>query len=326
MIAEVWSGQPTTDDAFGSPSHRVVYRGEPGGGDRFAVWQGQNGGVVIHYPARVRNDGKFRIEPGCFHAFSLRKLPLRGSMCTYSEEWSRVGYRATEMSQRSGQKPESFDRADQVRWWLFSLLQIIMALGLVLAVYERQWLTAVVTLAIILVMFLPTALARRIRLEIPAEYEMMAVVFVFASIFLGEVRGYYHRFWWWDIALHTLSGLLLGIFGFLLVYVLNASDRIDLQMRPRFVAFFAFLFAVAVGAIWEIVEFAMDQFFGMNMQKAMFDDPSGLTDTMWDLIVDTIGALIISLLGWWHMHRRRSSFIDAWIRKFVARNPHLFRR
>ena len=230
------------------------------------------------------------------------------------------------MSQRSGQKPESFDRADQVRWWLFSLLQIIMALGLVLAVYERQWLTAVVTLAIILVMFLPTALARRIRLEIPAEYEMMAVVFVFASIFLGEVRGYYHRFWWWDIALHTLSGLLLGIFGFLLVYVLNASDRIDLQMRPRFVAFFAFLFAVAVGAIWEIVEFAMDQFFGMNMQKAMFDDPSGLTDTMWDLIVDTIGALIISLLGWWHMHRRRSSFIDAWIRKFVARNPHLFRR
>ena len=126
--------------------------------------------------------------------------------------------------------------------------------------------------------------------------------------------------------MHTLSGLLPGIFGFLLVYVLNASDRIDLQMRPRFVALFAFLFAVAVGAIWGIFEFSMDQFFGMNMQKAMFGDPSALTDKVWDLIVDTIGALVISLLGWWHMHRRRSSFFHAWIRKFVARNPHMFRR
>lgn len=229
------------------------------------------------------------------------------------------------MSDQFDQAPNQRDPSERIRWWVFSTLQVVMAVGLVLAVYERQWLTALVTLAIILVMFLPTALARRIRLDIPAEYEMLAVGFVFASIFLGEVRGYYHRFWWWDLALHTISGLLLGILGFLLVYVLNASDRIDLHMRPRFVALFAFLFAVAVGAIWEIFEFAMDQIFGMNMQKAMFNDPSGLTDTMWDLIVDTIGALIISLLGWWHMHRRRSSFIDTWIRKFVARNPHMFR-
>jgi uncharacterized membrane protein YjdF len=218
------------------------------------------------------------------------------------------------------------DRAERVRWWLFSFLQVIMVVGLVLAVYERQWLTAVVTLAIIAIMFLPTALARRMQLEIPAEFEMLAVGFVFASIFLGEVRGYYHRFWWWDIALHTMSGLLLGIFGFLLVYVLNTSEKIDLHMRPRFVAMFAFFFAVAVGAMWEIFEFAMDQCFGMNMQKPMFDDPYGLTDTMWDLIVDTLGALLISLLGWWHMHRRQSSFIDSWIQKFVRRNPHLFRR
>lgn len=230
------------------------------------------------------------------------------------------------MAESPDHLPRPIDRAERVRWWVFSVLQVVMAVGLVLAVYERQWFTGAVTLAIILVMFLPSALARRFRLEIPAEYEILAVGFVFASIFLGEVRGYYDRFWWWDIALHTLSGLLLGMFGFLLVYVLNATDRIDLQMRPRFVVLFAFLFAVAVGAIWEIFEFSMDQIVGMNMQKAMFDDPSGLTDTMCDLIVDIIGALIISLLGWWHMHRRRASFIDAWIRKFVARNPHMFRR
>src|SRR5690606_11091243 len=115
------------------------------------------------------------------------------------------------------------------------------------------------------------------------EFEVLALIFIFASLFLGEVRGYYIRYWWWDIALHTASGLLLGIWGFLLVYVLNESQDIEMQMKPRFVALFAFFFAVGCGALWEIFEFAMDQLFGMNMQKPMLNDPSGLTDTMWDL-------------------------------------------
>jgi hypothetical protein len=32
-------------------------------GDRLAVWLGQNGRVVINYPARVRNGGRFRKQP-----------------------------------------------------------------------------------------------------------------------------------------------------------------------------------------------------------------------------------------------------------------------
>ena len=89
-------------------------------------------------------------------------------------------------------------------------------------------------------------------------------------------------------------------------------------------AFFAFIFAVAVGAIWEIFEFSMDSIFGLRMQKSMLGDDSGLTDTMWDLIVDTIGAFLISVLGWWYMHSDADSFIEVLIRKFIARNPQLF--
>jgi uncharacterized membrane protein YjdF len=96
-------------------------------------------------------------------------------------------------------------------------------------------------------------------------------------------------------------------------------------MRPRFVALFAFLFAVTVGVIWEIFEFSMDSIFGMDMQKTMLGDESGLTDTMFDLIVDNVGALFISGLGWWYMHRKEQSFIQSWIRKFIARNPQLFK-
>ena len=160
--------------------------------------------------------------------------------------------------------------------------------------------------------------------KLPAELQLVALAFVFAALFLGEIRSYYERFWWWDIALHMSSGLLLGILGFLLVFVLNESRNIELHMRPRFVALFAFLFAVSTGALWEIFEFAMDGFFGLQMQKPMLGDDSGLTDTMWDLVVDTVGALAISGLGWWYMHRDEESFIDNWIHKFIAKNPQLF--
>lgn len=199
-------------------------------------------------------------------------------------------------------------------------LQAALLVGVILSLLQERWLTAIVTFAIIAITFLPLVLGRRFAVSIPPEFEALTVVFVYASLFLGEVRGYYVRFWWWDAVLHIGSGFLLGILGFLLVYVLNERADIDLHMRPRFVALFAFMFAVGMGALWEIFEFGMDQIFGLNMQK------SGLIDTMWDLIVDAAGALAISLMGWGYLRTAGSdSFLERWIGNFIRENPHLFR-
>lgn len=199
-------------------------------------------------------------------------------------------------------------------------LQLTLLIGVILAVMQGRWLAAIATTGIIVVTFLPLILGRRFAVRIPPEFEVLAVVFVYASLFLGEVRGYYVRYWWWDGVLHAGSGFLLGILGFLLVYVLNERDDVDLHMQPRFVALFAFMFAVGMGAIWEIFEFVMDQSFGLNMQK------SGLIDTMWDLIIDTVGAMFISLIGWSYLSKAgSSSFLERWISTFVASNPRLFR-
>lgn len=206
-------------------------------------------------------------------------------------------------------------------------LKAILTVGALLAIYEQQWLTLATTLAIIGLTFLPMIMGRRLNVFIPPEFECMATVFVFASLFLGEVRGYYGRFWWWDISLHTASGVLLGIVGFLLVYILNEKEDINVQLTPGFVALFAFMFAVGMGALWEIFEFTMDKVGGFNMQKPMFGDASGLTDTMWDLIVDAVGALFIALLGLGYLRNwGSSSFLERWIQAFIRGNPGLFRR
>ncbi len=216
--------------------------------------------------------------------------------------------------------------ATRVRRWTVIVLQVILAIELVATLYNQQWFNAFLVLTIMFITLGPLVFASHMPVQIPPEFHLMTIIFVFASLFLGEIRSYYLRIWWWDIALHASSGLLLGIFGFLLVYVLNENKRVDLYLRPRFVALFAFLFAVAMGGIWEIFEFSMDRLLGTQMQKPMLGDTSGLTDTMWDLILDTLGGLAIATLGWWYMRRPEHSFIDIWIQRFIERNPQLFRR
>lgn len=234
--------------------------------------------------------------------------------------------RTPEKSGQSAAEPNDRELAARVRFWLVVLIAVVMAVDFLLIVREGNWFNAFLNLAIMLLVLAPILLGKRLPVKLPAEMQFFALLFIFAALFLGETRNYYERYWWWDIALHTSSGFLLGIFGFLLVYILNESRNIGVHMRPRFVAFFAFLFAVAIGTLWEIFEFAMDRSFGTTMQKPMLGDPSGLTDTMWDLIVDTLGAAIVSLFGWWYMRRGAESFIENWIDQLIEKNPHLFRR
>ena len=204
------------------------------------------------------------------------------------------------------------------------VLQMVMAAQLVLLVIRQEAAQAFFVAGIMAVTLAPLVF-RRLSVEIPSEVEVVAVLFVFATLFLGEVRDYYERYWWWDMTLHTGSGLLLGMLGFMIVYVLNEDRHVDLHMRPAFVALFAFFFALGIGALWEVFEFGMDRVFGTNMQPATRRDPSGLNDTIHDLIVDTIGAALVSLFGWRYLARARTAYVDNWAKRFIERNPRLFR-
>jgi uncharacterized membrane protein YjdF len=217
------------------------------------------------------------------------------------------------------------DLAERVQRWVTIMLMAIMSAELLVALLGYQWFTAFLVSTIMAVIGAPLFFADRVPVKIPTEFQVLAVVFIFGALFLGEIRQFYERVWWWDMALHATSGLLLGILGFMLVYVLNENRRVDIYMRPRFVAIFAFVFAVSIGSIWEIFEFGMDEIFGLNMQKPMAGDASGLTDTMWDMILNTLGALAMSLFGWRHMRRPGKSFMEALISRLIERKPGLFR-
>lgn len=158
------------------------------------------------------------------------------------------------------------------------------------------------SLVAMLVTFALMRLEKHHHVHLPRALLLTIMLFVVASIVLGDAYGNYGRFWWWDDVLHALSGVIAGLVGFLLVYFFNA--RYNMHISPRFVALFAFSFAVTIGVVWEIIEFSVDVVFGTEMQRwNMAPDETiigkayqgaGLRDTMSDLIVASIGAVLAS--------------------------------
>ena len=199
--------------------------------------------------------------------------------------------------------------AEKIELWISYAIRLILLLAVLKAISGAQWSVLFPGVLALLLTFLPALVERKFRLSLPIEFECIFVIFIYAAVFLGEARGFYARYWWWDVMLHTISGLNLGFMGFVILFVFFSANKI--KASSILIALFSFCFAVALGAVWEIYEYGMDNVFGLNMQK------SGLDDTMWDLIVDSIGAFWASALGFLYIKFNRGYVIKRLIEDVV---------
>ena len=172
----------------------------------------------------------------------------------------------------------------------------------------------------LIVMMLPWFIERKFKLQIPSMMNIMFLIFLFCAVYLGEVQAFYYKVAHWDDILHCFSGGMLGALGFSVISLLNNNEQISLQLSPKFVAIFAFCFALTLGVFWEIYEFTVDGLLSLNMQKFALEDGTllqgraALFDTMKDLIVDAVGAFIICIIGYISLKKKK-----GWIRSFIIR-------
>lgn len=179
----------------------------------------------------------------------------------------------------------------------------------------------------------PKVIEKKLRVSIPVGLETVILIFIFSAEILGEINAFYVKIPIWDTILHTTNGFLMAAIGFALIDIFNRSEKFSIKMSPYFVAFFAFCFSMTVGVVWEFFEFGMDWFFQLDMQKdwilptisSVKLNPAGTTepvrvaiesvvingeewnlggyldvgivDTMKDLIVNFIGAVVFSIIG-----------------------------
>lgn len=208
---------------------------------------------------------------------------------------------------------DNLDRIDRIQIWITHFLKFTLIVAVVGAAFTFRWTVLFVSLLVLFLTFTPEMIEKRYRICLPVEFEFIIVIFIYATLFLGELHGYYTLYWWWDIVLHIGSAIAFGFAGFLVLYILFTKNKI--QTNPLLIAVFSFCFAMAIGAVWEIMEFSADQLLGLNMQK------SGLVDTMWDLIVDALGALLTSSVGYFYFKGGQIPVFRRLLRKFIKENP-----
>lgn len=173
------------------------------------------------------------------------------------------------------------------------LLVLTLVPALLGGIATENWQTAFLAAATIVFILLPFSLQVRFGIYVPRTFSFALALFVYATLFLGEVQQFYYDVWWWDLMLHSGSAFAFGLLG-LIVLMISLEKKV-IEAKPILLSLFAFSFALMVGVLWEIFEFAGDQLFGLDMQK------DGLIDTMWDLIVDTIGAFVAAVVGYFYL-------------------------
>lgn len=162
---------------------------------------------------------------------------------------------------------------------------------------------------------LPGLLERKLRFELPGLLYVLYIIFLYCAIFLGEVRSFYYLFPRWDVILHFFSSMMTGFFGLMVVIILNRNKHVSMSLSPFFLCLFAFCFSVTIGAVWEVFEYTADGLLGVNMQKfitaegVVLAGHAALTDTMKDIIVDILGALLASAIGMFSIRKDLAWFI-----------------
>ena len=220
---------------------------------------------------------------------------------------------------------------------VFYILRLLVIVVLVRQLMLANYEGAFFCILAFLLLYLPSWIQVKLRIELPPPLEITIFCFIFAAEILGEVNAFYVVIPGWDTMLHTINGFLAAAVGFSMVLLLNDNEKLTFDLSPFFLALVAFCFSMTIGVLWEFFEFGMDWFFHSDMQRdtvinAIYSaslDPTrsnkvvavkgiydvvingeelgmggyldiGLIDTMKDLLVNFVGAVVFSVTGFFY--------------------------
>lgn len=224
---------------------------------------------------------------------------------------------------------------------VYMLLQISVILVAVAQFFNGNYENFFLCILTLILFTIPSFVEKNYHIDVPDTLEVIILLFIYSAEILGEIRSFYVRFPFWDTMLHTLNGFLAAAIGFSMVDILNRNKKFSFQLSPFFMALVAFCFSMTIGVLWEFFECAMDLFFHMDMQKdtivtsinSVLLNPEGLNqmiridniqstvvngqdlgiqgyldigllDTMKDLFVNFIGAVVFSVIGYFYVKTR----------------------
>ncbi len=234
---------------------------------------------------------------------------------------------------------------------LFTLLRLMVIAALIRSLMLHHYEGAATCILVLVLFFLPSFLEDKLKLRIPALFEGIIYCFIFAAEILGELDHFYTQIPIWDTMLHTLNGFLFAAVGFSTVDLLNRTNKnFSLTPLYLTMVAFCFSMTIGVlweffecGADLFLGQDMQKDFIIGNFQSVTLDPTHsqqviavedvtstliqtgsgdsflveggyldiGILDTMKDLFVNFIGALVFCSFGFAYLKYGESKKIAS---------------
>ena len=195
---------------------------------------------------------------------------------------------------------------------VYLILRTLVLIALGFSLWRSRYEHAFLCLLSLVLFLMPAFLSENFGIQFPSALEILVLFFIFAAEILGEIGC-----------------------------ILNKNPRIKFDLSPAFLSTAAFCFSMTMGVMWEFFECSCDLLLHTDTQKdtilssisSVTLNPDGenvpvvldgitsvtvngqplgvngyldigLIDTMKDLFVNFVGALVFSIIGFFYVKNR----------------------
>ena len=247
-------------------------------------------------------------------------------------------------------------KKDKLKSFVYFFLRGLIILCLIIHLFRGDFDSVSICVLSLILLFLPFIIEHHLKIDMPNVMEIVIMCFVFAAEILGEINNFYGIIPFWDTILHTLNGFLMAAIGFSLFDILNKNLKsIYLSPIFLCLFSFCFSMTIGVfweffeygmdkivlfdmqkdEYVYDINTVSLDPLKDNNVVKIngidhtiLYDKDGknlayfngyldiGLNDTMMDLIVNFIGALIFNVFGYFYLKNRDN---DKVVKHFIIK-------
>ena len=211
------------------------------------------------------------------------------------------------------------------------LCEIFTVCTIIMLLTDSEPDRVLLAFATLLLAALPMLLEKLLHCRICLPVYIFALVYAIGPM-LGHCWKLYYTVPVWDKLLHISGGVMFAILGAYFFDLLVKE-----KVHPAARTIFALCFSIAIAVLWEFCEFGADRFLGMDMQDDMLVThltsyllgegvgvtgsieniqsvvvngitlpgyiDIGLTDSMLDMLLETLGAIVTCLIIWFDKGR-----------------------
>ncbi|MBU2589221.1 MAG: hypothetical protein KKA65_02835 [Nanoarchaeota archaeon] len=140
----------------------------------------------------------------------------------------------------------------------------------------------------------------------------LILAFLFAVHMFGFL-GAYLWFPFYDDLAHILGSAMLAFIGFAIIYAMNYAGKIRVNLSMM--GIFTFIWTMAIGAVWEIMEFIWDNIVILSHEYGFAQN--SLFDTMSDLSLDATAGVCVALFCIFLIKRIEKKHIKGFFEPFA---------